>query len=115
MSDGLKDNITENFKDNIKQKSIWMRGLYMLMFTFFYSVAEFVLFFVVLIQFFSKLFTGQTNTRLLKLGQSIANYIYQIIQFLTFNSEYHAYPLGEWPEGVPFDLSKLEKDSDSKF
>jgi len=98
--------MNDDLKENLKQKSIWMRGLYMLMFAFFYSVAEFVLFFVVVAQFFFKLFTGQTNSRLLKLGQSIASYIYQIIQFLTFNSDYHAYPLGAWPEGVPSELSK---------
>ena len=104
--------MNNDIKENVKQKSIWMRGLYMLMFALFYSIAEVVLFAVVIVQFFFQLFTGKTNTRLLKLGQEIATYIYQIIQFLTFNSDYHSYPLGAWPKGEPSELKKLQEDSD---
>ena len=93
--------MSNEIKQNLKQQSTWIRGLYMLMFALFYSIAEIVLFAVVLVQFFLKLFTGQTNPRLLMLGQSIATYIYQIIQFLTFNSDYQPYPFGPWPKGEP--------------
>ena len=93
--------MSNEIKENLKQQSTWIRGLYMLMFALFYSVAEIVLFAVVVVQFFLKLFTGQTNPRLLMLGQSIATYIYQIIQFLTFNSDYQPYPFGPWPKGEP--------------
>ena len=98
--------MSNEIKENIKQQSTWIRGLYMLMFALFYSIAEIVLFAVVVVQFFFKLFTGQTNPRLLMLGQSIATYIYQIIQFLTFNSDYQSFPFGEWPKGKPSELKK---------
>ena len=98
--------MSNEIKENLKQQSTWMRGLYMLMFALFYSVAEIVLFAVVVVQFFFKLFTGQTNPHLLILGQSIATYIYQIIQFLTFNSDYQSYPFGPWPKGKPSELKK---------
>ena len=91
--------MSHQIKENIKQPSTWIRGLYMLLFALFYSIAEIVLFAVVVIQFFFELFTGQTNPRLLMLGQSIATYIYQIIQYLTFNSDYQSYPFGPWPKG----------------
>jgi hypothetical protein len=93
--------MSNEIKENIKQQTTWMRGLYMLMFTIFYSIAEVVLFVLVVTQFFFKLFTGKTNPRLLTLGQSIATYIYQIIQYLTFNSDYQSYPFGPWPKGEP--------------
>jgi len=96
--------MSNEIKENIKQQSTWIRALYMLLFALFYSVAEIVLFAVVVVQFFFKLFTGQTNPRLLMLGQSIATYIYQIIQFLTFNSDYQPYPFGPWPKGEPSEL-----------
>ena len=76
-----------------------MRGLYMLLFSFFYGLADFVLFAIVIFQFILKVFTGDTNERLRKLAQSIATYIYQIIQFLSFNSDTHPYPFGVWPKG----------------
>lgn len=98
--------MSESFKENIKQESTWIRGLYMLMFGIFYSLAEVLLFAIVVFQFVLKLVTGENNSRLLKLGQSIATYIYQVIQFLTFNSDYQPYPFGAWPKGEPSSVKK---------
>ena len=95
-------------KSNLKQKSTWIRGLHMLLFMFLAGIANAVLYGVIAFQFIHKLITGQINDRLLKLGQSIATYVYQIVQFLTFNSEYHPYPLGAWPKGEP----KASKNSE---
>ena len=102
--------MSNDIKENLKQQSTWMRGLYMLLFTLFYSLAEVVLFAVVVFQFLLKLFTGGTNDRLLKLGQSIASYIYQIIQYLSFNSDYQPYPFGAWPRGEPKAMKKSQSD-----
>lgn len=103
--------MSNDIKENIKKQSTWLRGLYMLLFALFYSLAEIVLFAVVIFQFLLKLFTGDTNDRLLKLGQSIATYIYQIIQYLTFNSDHQPYPFGAWPRGEPRISRKSANDS----
>jgi len=91
--------MSNDIKDNIKQQSTWIRGLYMVLFSIFYTIADFVLFAVVVFQFVLKLFTGDTNDRLRRLGLSISTYIYEILQFLSFNSEQHPYPFGTWPKG----------------
>ena len=93
--------MSNEVKENLKSQSTWKRGLYMLLYIIFSRVAEIVLGFVVLFQFLLKLFTGETNERLLKLGQGLSTYVYQTLQFLTFNSEYHPYPFGAWPRGEP--------------
>ncbi len=93
--------MSNGIKDNIKQQSTWKRGLYMVLFSIFYTVAEVLLVAIVVFQFALKLVTDDSNDRLRRLGQSIGTYIYQIIQFLTFNSEYHPYPFGTWPKGAP--------------
>ncbi len=93
--------MSDEIKTNIKRPSTWKRGLFMLLFSIFYGVVEVLLFVVVIFQFFLKLLTGETNDRLKKLGQSIATYIYQIIQYLSFNSDYQPYPFGAWPKGAP--------------
>jgi hypothetical protein len=93
--------MSNEVKDNLKSQSTWKRGLYMLLYIIFSRVAEIVLGFVILFQFLLKLFTGETNERLLKLGQGLSTYVYQAFQFLTFNSEYHPYPFGAWPKGEP--------------
>ncbi|MCW9013871.1 MAG: DUF4389 domain-containing protein [Gammaproteobacteria bacterium] len=104
--------MSNEIKDNLTQQSTWLRGLYMLLFALFYSIAEIVLFAVVIFQFLLKLFTAESNARLLKLGQSLATYIYQIIQFLTFNSDYQPYPFGAWPKSEPAALKKQRIESD---
>jgi hypothetical protein len=93
--------MNNEIKENLKRQTIWLRGLYMLMFALCYSIAEFVLIAVVVAQFLLQLFTGNNNPRLLQLGQSLATYIYQVLQFLTFNSNYLPYPFAEWPNGKP--------------
>ena len=93
--------MSDDLKHNLKKQSTWMRGLYMLLFTIFSRIAEVVLFAVVVFQFILKLLTGKTNERLRKFGQGMSTYIYQIFQFLNFNSDDHPYPFGVWPKGEP--------------
>ncbi len=93
--------MSNDVKQNLKSQSTWKRGLYMLLYIIFSRVAEVVLGVVILFQFLLKLFTGETNERLLKLGQALSTYLYQVFQYLTFNTEYHPYPFGAWPRGEP--------------
>ena len=104
--------MSNGVKDNLKSQSTWKRGLYMLLYIIFSRIAEIVLGFVVLFQFLLKLFTGETNERLLKLGQGLSTYVYQVFQFLTYNSEYHPYPFGAWPKGEP-KPAKLTEQAES--
>ena len=95
-----------DIKKNLQDKTTWTRGLYMLLFIFCYGIAKAVIFAVVILQFLLTLFTRRANARLLKLGQGLSSYIYQILQFLTYNTEYHPYPMGAWPKGEPKHISK---------
>ena len=91
----------EELKKHIREPKTWLRGLYMLMFLVFYSVAKVIIFAIILFQFVLTVITGKTNERLVKLGLSLSTYSYQILTFLTFNTDYHPYPFGEWPSGTP--------------
>jgi hypothetical protein len=73
----------------------------MLLYILFSRIAELVLGVVILFQFLLRPFTGETNDRLLKLGQGLSTYLYQCFQYLTFNTEYQPYPFGAWPKGEP--------------
>jgi len=91
----------QTLKENLSKDSTWMRALYMILFAILYSVAEIVITVVVVFQFFAVLITGKNNSRLLKLGQSLSTWVYQVMLYLTFNSEYQPYPFGAWPRGAP--------------
>ena len=80
-----------------KNRNVWMRGLMMLVFAFCLGIAKFVMFAVVVFQFLSVLFTSGTNPNLLSFGQALSRYHYQIMLFLTYNSEEQPFPVGEWP------------------
>lgn len=90
----MNDNTTESYKD----RSVWLRGLYMLIFMFLLGLVKFVAFAVIFFQFLTVLFTAETNKKLLRFGRSLSIYQYQIMMFLTYNSEEHPFPMGEWPE-----------------
>lgn len=87
-----------NLEDHIKSRSTWLRLFYMLVLGFLYGVSRLVIVSVVVIQFFTVLLTGEINGSLRALGHSLAIYSYQIVNFLTFNTERLPFPFGSrWP------------------
>ena len=98
MNDGMDNKIdTEHLKENLKDGNAWLRLLFMLLFSIIYSVAEVVLVMVVVFQFLFVLLTGSRNDKVLSLGSQISTFIYQIVRYLTYNSDIRPYPFGDWP------------------
>jgi hypothetical protein len=85
------------FKENIKSSNVWMRGFFIFLYAMICYVAIFLIFFVVMFQFGSLLFTAKLNERLLPFSQSLSILIHQIFNFLTFNSDEKPFPFGNWP------------------
>lgn len=89
-------------KENLKTRSTWLRLFFMFVVILMYSVSRVVVGVVVLLQFFSVLFTAETNKPLVSFGQSLATYTYQIVRYLTFNTEQRPFPFDlDWPDGPP--------------
>ena len=89
-------------EENLKSRSTWLRGLFMLLCCALLSLAGFVGSFVVVLGFLWVLFTGEKNRQLQQAGQSIATYVYEIARFLTFNTGAMPFPFGgSWPSGKP--------------
>lgn len=91
MDNGLKQRLTK--------RSTWLRAIYMLLFVVIFWVAEVVITAIVVLQFILTLFSGSSNRQLLEFGKDISIYIYQILSFLTFNSEDLPFPFTSWPHG----------------
>ena len=90
--------MSDETKQNLKDRNTWKRTLYMLLFILAYAVAEFLLTVVVVVQVFFKLITGSINQRLLILGKQTSQYVYDILKFMTFNSEELPFPFANWPD-----------------
>lgn len=94
-SESVKESILE---ENLKSRATWVRALFMVVFCFLFAIVELVLLAAVVIQFVWRLAKGSPNPRLLELGEGLATYLYQIIRFLTFNTEELPFPFdGDWP------------------
>lgn len=108
MEDNLppRDHVTDasdveddSLEHNVKSRSTWLRLFFMCVMVLLYGVSRVVVAAIVLIQFFTLLFKGTTNEPLKELGQSLATYTYQILRYLTFNTEERPYPFDlEWPK-----------------
>lgn len=92
--------MADNLREHVTARPTWMRSLYMVLFIVAFNVAEIVIAFVVLAQFLFKLFSGRPLEQLVALGDSLSNYIAEIVRFLTFRSEDMPYPFGKWPKGT---------------
>jgi hypothetical protein len=87
-------------EENLKSKATWTRLLFMVICCFLVSISGFVGTFVVVLGFLWLLITGEVNRQLQEVGQSLAAYIYEIVRYLTFNTDDKPFPLGgEWPSG----------------
>lgn len=91
----------EEMKSNLKSKSIWVRGLFMLLFAALYGVAELVLVVVAVFQFGHALFTGRPNDNVTAFGRSVGRYIFEITLFVTFNTDDRPFPFSPWPPTSP--------------
>ena len=84
--------------NNLKSKHIWLRLFFMFVVILLYSVSRVVVTAVVVLQFFWVLFTGENNENLQNLGKALAVYTYQIVLYLTFNTEQRPFPFDlNWP------------------
>jgi len=89
--------MSHSVRQHLFNPSTWLRGFFMLIFIFVYLVARPVLWAIIFFQFVSTLLSGKVNERLLDLGMSLSTYHYQIITFLTYNTEEKPYPFSPWP------------------
>ncbi len=86
-----------NLPQQLLAKDKWIRLLFMLLFGFIGYMIRFVALVLVVLQFFTVLFTGISNPKLLQFGKLLSSYTYQILLFLTYNSEEKPYPFGPLP------------------
>lgn len=87
----------EQLKANLTSGTVWMRCLYMVFFGVCLTVSRFVMWVVVVLQFLFALTTGSDNANLRRFGDSLSQYIFQALKFLTFNSEEKPFPFTDWP------------------
>lgn len=107
----------ETTRQRLVSSDIWIRALYMVLFAIAFGIARFIIGFLVVFQFFAVLFTGRANEPLLQFGKNLTVYIYEILEFQTFNTELHPFPFSPWPDEEPggeawLDDADIDVDAD---
>lgn len=81
-------------------KSVIKRGIAMLGYSFVAGFVRLAITLIAIFQFLSLLFSEKPNQPLVKFGQNLNTYQYQINQFLTVNSEMYPFPFADWPDSA---------------
>ncbi len=88
-------------KEHLKSRGTWLRLVFMVLFAVILYISKIVLFAVAMLQFLSTLFTGDRNERLTDFGENLGRFIYQVVRFLTFNTDDMPFPFADWPGDQP--------------
>ncbi len=104
---------------NLKDKSTWMRLVYIIIFAIAFYIAEILVAIITLVQFFSVLFTKAPNARLQSFGGDLGAYLREVTRFLTFQTDQMPYPVSDWqhaaePEPVPEPAPKPQSKTTAK-
>ncbi len=88
-------------KATTSNSDIWLRGLYMLLFWIVLRLSEFAVAIVMIVQWIYRIYKGKLHPPLLSLGDSLSQYVYQIVSFQTFKTEEKPFPFSSWPAAAP--------------
>ena len=91
--------VSDEVKDNLLNPATWLRLVYMVFYFVVFNVVEILIAAVVLFQVIMTLFTGSRNQRAMDFGAQLGMYAYQILRYLTYNTDEAPFPFSEWPSG----------------
>ncbi len=87
----------DSVKEHLLSESIWIRILYMVLFWLAGHLVIAMVILIAVLQGVLVLFTGQPNLSLQEFSLALNRYLYQMANFLTFNSETKPFPFSDWP------------------
>ncbi|NKB36752.1 MAG: DUF4389 domain-containing protein [Gammaproteobacteria bacterium] len=90
-----------SMKENAQNKDTWLRGLFIIVFGVIFYVLYIVIWLTVILQFLTKVLTGDLNANLSSFSESLTRFAFQILLYITFQSEERPFPFSPWPENNP--------------
>jgi hypothetical protein len=79
------------------KRSIWLRGLLMILMAIAFHLATMLLGLLAAVQFVMALASDAPITRLCTFGQGLGRYLRQIADFESFGTEEAPFPFSDWP------------------
>jgi hypothetical protein len=78
-------------------KALWVRALFIFLYCVIAYVAAFIVLLIAVVQFISTLMIKKPNEHLLNFSKCLGVYIFEIIYFITFNTDEMPFPFKAWP------------------
>ncbi len=97
----MTESTGQDLKTNVTRSATWLRGLFMLLFAVIFNIVEIMLGAIVVFQFLNVLVTAKPMPRLVAFSESLGRFIYQIVRYLTFDTDDRPYPFADWPGAAP--------------
>ena len=91
--------MSAKIKENVKNVDVWIRGLFIVIFGVILYILFGVIWLLVIFQFLTKVITGNLNQNLSKFSTSLTEYAFQILLYITYQSEERPFPFSPWPSG----------------
>lgn len=89
--------------EELRREALLLRILWMVLFSIVWQLAQFVLGGAVLLQLVLRLINGVPSTSLMAFGDSLGQYLAQIVRFGTFHTDEKPWPFADWPQPQPAD------------
>lgn len=105
-----------DIKENVKNVDVWIRGLFIIIFGVILYFVFGIIWLLVVFQFLTKVFTGELNLQLTNFSKSLTRFAFQILNYITFQSEERPFPFSPWPEagesgsGMPADTGSPDQE-----
>ena len=103
-----KQVINDELKARLKDENIWVHLVQLIMYGIAFMLTSWILLAVTILHFVLRLLTGEPNKELQRFGQSLSTYLYEIVQFASFNTNDKPFPLSSWPSGPPTTVAVVE-------
>ncbi|MDP6969095.1 MAG: DUF4389 domain-containing protein [Gammaproteobacteria bacterium] len=83
--------------NNLTSEAFWLRLAFMLLFLVLAEIAISIMTLLVLVQFVYRLLSGSLQAELYAFSSSLAKFILQTYQFLSYQTEQKPFPFFDWP------------------
>lgn len=107
--------MADDIVENLKQPAQWIRIAFMLALAVALYLAALVLTLLIIAQALFALLTGVDNRNLREVGAALTGYVRQVLDFLTYNSEFKPFPFAPFatdPSCVDESLPTADRDQE---
>jgi len=104
--------MSDDIVENLKQPAQWIRIAFMIAMAVALYLAGTILTLLIFAQALFGLLTGAANRNLRELGAALTLYVRQLLDFLTYNSEFKPFPFAPFPvvESAPAPAAPSTQD-----